>query len=126
MKLDTLRPSNLAVPLDITPAILASTHHRAIASGYHRNGGGIHDVILTFAGDLPTARGILAKRHTDYVVFCPNAPEAIRWAVHGPNGLASLLNKGEYPDFLSPVAIPGLKGLRVLQVRKDGIGAPAA
>ena len=49
-KLNALPPSNLAMPLDITPAIIASSHHRAIASGYHRNGGGIHDVIVIFAG----------------------------------------------------------------------------
>ena len=51
-KLDVLPGSNLAVPLDITPAILASSHHSAIASGYHRNDGGIHDVIA-MPGCLP-------------------------------------------------------------------------
>ena len=70
-KLNSLPTSNLAIPLDITPAILASTPHRAIASGYHRNNGGIHDVILLFAGKLATSREILARRHIDYVVFCP-------------------------------------------------------
>ena len=122
-KLDVLPASNLAVPLDITPAILASTHHRAIASGYHRNDGGIHDVIVTFAGGLPSARAIMAKRHIDYVVFCPGAAESIRWANRGPGGLASLLNSGEQPEWLQPVTIQGLKGLQVWRVRKDLLGA---
>lgn len=126
MKLDSLPASNLAVPLDITPAILASTHHRAIASGYHRNDGGIHDVIMTFAGDLATSKEIMAKRHIDYVVFCPNAPEAIRWGNIGRHGLAAMLNKGRSPDWLEPVSIPGLRGLRVWQVRKDRLGAAAS
>ncbi len=86
-KLNSLPTSNLAIPLDITPAILASTPHRAIASGYHRNNNGIHDVILLFAGKLATSREILARRHIDYVVFCPKAPELIRWAIHGPGDL---------------------------------------
>ena len=122
-KLDVLPPSNLAVPLDITPAILASTHHRAIASGYHRNDGGIHDVIVTFAGPLPAARAIIANRNIDYVVFCPGAAESIRWANHGPGGLASMLNAGRSPKWLDPVAVPGLKGLRVWRVRKELVAA---
>lgn len=118
-KLNTLPPSNLAAPLDITPAILASTPHRAIASGYHRNVSGIRDVILMFSGQLAQAREIIARRHIDYVVICPNAPESIRWAAHGPDGLAAMLNKGQAPDWLDPVRIPNLKGLRVWRVRKD-------
>lgn len=123
-KLDSLPPSNLAVPLDITPAILASTHHRAIASGYHRNDGGIHDVIVTFAGRLSQAREIMARRHIDYVVICPNAPEAIRWANVGPGGLAWMLDRNRAPEWLRPVSIAGLHGLKVWQVRKDKLAAP--
>jgi hypothetical protein len=125
-KLDYLPPSNLAVTLDITPAILASTPHRAIASGYHRNDSGIHDVIALFTGRPPQARAILAKRHIDYVVFCPNAPESLRWVNHGPGGLASMLNENRAPDWLQPVAVPGLTGLKVWRVRKDMVAAPAA
>lgn len=125
-KLDMLPASNLAVPLDITPAILASTHHHAIASGYHRNDSGIHDVIVTFAGRLDEAREIVARRHIDYVVICPNAPEAIRWANIGPGGLASMLDRNQSPEWLRPVSIPGLHGLRVWQVRKDKLAAPGA
>jgi hypothetical protein len=124
VKLDELPPSNLAIPLDITPAILASSHHRAIASGYHRNGGGIHDVIVTFAGPLPQARAVIAKRNIDYVVMCQGAAESIRWANRGPGGLASLLNDGRSPDWLEPVSIRGLKGLRVWRVRKDQVILP--
>jgi hypothetical protein len=124
-KLNALPPSNLATPLDIAPAILASTHHRAIASGYHRNNDGIHDVILLFAGKPATSRAILARRQVDYVVFCPNAPEAIRWANHGPGGLAEMLDANRTPAWLEPVAVPGLHGLRVWRVQKLAIAAPA-
>jgi len=125
-RLNSLPVSNLAVPLDITPMILASTPHRAIASGYHRNNSGIHDVILIFAGKLSTSREILARRHIDYVVFCPKAPESIRWAIHGPGGLADMLNSDRSPEWLERVNIPNLRGLTVWRVRKDLIGASAA
>jgi hypothetical protein len=118
-KLDALPPSNIAAPLDITPAVLASTSHRLIASGYHRNNDAIHDVILLFAGKPAVSREIMVRRKIDYVVFCPRAPEAIRWASRGPGGLAAMLNDGRAPEWLDPVAIPGLTGLRVLRVRKD-------
>jgi hypothetical protein len=124
-KLNALPPSNLAIPLDITPAILASTDHRAIASGYHRNDSGIRDVILLFAGDLGQAQHVIAARHIDYVVFCPNAPESIRWASHGPNGLAAMLNENRAPEWLEPVGVRGLKGLRVWRVRKDVVAGNA-
>jgi hypothetical protein len=125
-KLNSLPTSNLAVPLDITPAILASTPHRAIASGYHRNNSGIHDVILLFAGKPATSREILARRHIVYVVFCPKAPESIRWAIHGPGGLADMLNSGRAPQWLEPVRLPGLRGLTVWRVRKELLGTAAA
>jgi hypothetical protein len=118
-KLDTLPASNLAVPLDITPALLASSHHRAIASGYHRNNDGIHDVIVTFAGPLSSARQVIRKRDIDYVVMCRGAVESIRWGNCGPGGLASLLNEDRPPEWLAPVVIPGLKGLHVWRVRKS-------
>ena len=125
-KLDALPASNLAVPLDITPAILASSHHRAIASGYHRNDGGIHDVIVMFAGPLSSARQIIARRDIDYVVMCRGAVESLRWGNRGPGGLASLLNVDRPPEWLQPVAIPGLKGLHVWRVRKDMVAAKSA
>jgi hypothetical protein len=122
-KLNALPSSNLAIPLDITPAILASSHHRAIASGYHRNVSGIHDVIVIFAGQPDQARAILARRQIDYVVFCPNAPESIRWEMHGPGGLASMLNAGRAPEWLQPVDLQ-TRGLRIWRVRNEVPATP--
>ena len=117
-KLDSLPPSNLAAPLDITAAILANTHHRAIAGGYHRMSGAIRDVILLFMTSPGEASHILARRHSDYLVFCPHTPESVWWSRHGPNGLASMLNANRAPPWLEPVDL-GLQGLRVWRVRKD-------
>ncbi|HEX5257826.1 MAG TPA: hypothetical protein VFW35_03480 [Sphingomicrobium sp.] len=121
-KLASLPPSNLATPLDITPAILAGTPHRMIAGGYHRDNAGIHEVILLFIGSEGVARQILARRHIDYVVFCPNTPESIWWAHHGPDGLSAKLNANQVPAWLDPVDLH-LKSLRVWRVRKDLLAA---
>jgi hypothetical protein len=117
-KLDALPPTDLAAPLDITTAILASTHHRAIAGGYHRMPNAIRDVILLFMTSPDEARAILARRHIHYLVFCPHTPESVWWSRHGPNGLAARLNANRPPDWLEPVDLH-LRGLRVWKVRND-------
>jgi hypothetical protein len=123
--LDALPPSNLAVPLDITPAIIAMTPHRAIASGYHRNVSGIHDSIVLFTGQPAQQRAVLAKRNIDYIVFCPRTPETLWWASHNKTGLAGLLNANKPPTWLEPVKVPGLRALKVWRVRKDMLGVSA-
>jgi hypothetical protein len=125
-KLNSLPTSNLAVPMDITPAILASTPHSAIASGYHRNAAGIRDEILLFVQQPAQGRAIVARRHIDYVVFCPHTPESLWWARHGHHGLSALLNANRAPDWLEPVQIAGLRSLRVWRVRKDLPAPPKA
>ena len=121
-KLASLPTSDLATPLDITPAILAGTPHRMIAGGYHRNDAGIHDVIMLFMGSDTQAREIVARRHIDYVVFCPHTPESIWWAHHGPNGLSARLNAGQAPAWLAPVDLR-LHSLEVWRVVKDRLAA---
>jgi len=116
-KLDQLPITNLGAPLDITAAILANTHQRAIAGGYHRMPNAIRDVILLFMMPPDEGRRILARRHSEYLVFCPHTPESIWWSRHGPNGLAAMLNAGRAPDWLEPVDLH-LRGLRVWRVRK--------
>ena len=117
-KLDQLPVTNLGAPLDITAAILANTHQRAIAGGYHRMPDAIRDVILLFMMPPDEGRQILARRHSDYLVFCPHTPESIWWSRHGPNGLAAMLNAGRTPDWLEPVDLH-LRALRVWRVRKS-------
>ena len=124
-KLATLPPANLATPLDITPAILAGTPHRMIAGGYHRNGAGIRDVVMLFAGPTSGAREIVVRRRIDYVVFCPETPESLRWAHFGPNGLSAELNANRPPEWLEPVDFH-LHALRVWRVRKDRLGGAAS
>lgn len=117
-KLDALPTTDLGAPLDITAAILANTHQRAIAGGYHRMPEAIRDVILLFMTSPDEARRILARRHIRYLVFCPHTPESVWWSRHGPNGLAARLNAGRAPDWLEPVDLH-LRSLRVWRVRQS-------
>ncbi|MES2136483.1 MAG: hypothetical protein V4502_05420 [Pseudomonadota bacterium] len=122
-KLNALPPSILAVPLDITPAILVATAHKAVGSGHHRNVSGIRDMILLFVRTPDKASEILQRRHIDYVVFCPRTSETLWWAANGPNGLAAMLNDNKAPDWLEPARVPGLRALQVWRVRKERLAA---
>jgi hypothetical protein len=125
-EVDALRmlpTADIAAPLEIAPAILLETQHRAIASGHHRNAGGMRDVIELFVLPPQSGARILARRRSDYLVFCPGSPEAISYAHRGPNGLAAMLRSGHAPRWLEPVIIPGLHELRVWRVRKDLLAA---
>ena len=117
-KLDVLPVTDLGAPLDITAAILANTHQRAIAGGYHRMPDAIRDVILLYMMPPDQGREILARRHIEYLVFCPHTPESIWWSRHGPDGLAAMLNAGHAPAWLEPVDLH-LRALRVWRVRQS-------
>jgi hypothetical protein len=118
-KLRALPTGQIAAPLDITPAILVSTPHSAIASGHHRNITGMRDVIRMFMMKPDEGARISAARRIDYVVFCPGAVESIRYANRGPGGLSYLLRAGRPPQWLEPVRVPGLMALKVWRVRKE-------
>lgn len=122
-KLRALPKGQIAAPVEITPALLLSTGDKAVATGHHRNASGINDVLELFLYSPSQGAKILARRHVDYVVFCPNAPELIRFANRGPGGLAQMLQAGKAPAWLQPVEVPGLQGLKVWHVRQDLIAS---
>jgi hypothetical protein len=124
-RLGVLPAGLIAAPLDITPAIILLSPHKALASGHHRNREGMLDVIRLFLFSPDQGKEIIERRHADYVVFCPHAPESIRYSVHGPHGLAAMLETGRSPPWLEPVHIPGVTRLQVFRVRRDLTG-PAA
>jgi len=124
-KLRALPTGDIAAPVEITPAILLSTPDRAVASGHHRNASGINDVLELFLYPSKEGARIIARRNVDYVVFCMNAPESIRFANRGPGGLAAMLQAGKAPGWLEPVDVRGLEGLKVWHVRKDLVAIEA-
>ena len=124
-KLRQLPIGLIAAPLDITPAILIGTQDRALATGHHRNVTGMRDAIRLFVFPVREGAGVVARRRIDYIVFCPGAPEAIRYAYHDKDDLSAGLIAGKAPDWLEPINLPGLRGLQVWRVRKDLAAAEA-
>jgi hypothetical protein len=118
-KLRALPTGQIAAPVEITPALILSTSDRAVASGHHRNASGINDVLKLFLYPSKQGARIIVRRNVDYVVFCMNAPESIRFANRGPGGLAAMLQAGKAPEWLEPITVEGLNGLKVWRVRKD-------
>jgi hypothetical protein len=79
----------------------------------------MHDVIELFLSPPNDGVKIIARRQVDYLVFCPGAPESIRYSNRAPHGLAAALEAGKEPTWLEPVSLPGLRALKVWRVRKD-------
>ena len=110
-RLAALPTATLFAPLDITPAILATTPHRAIAGGYHRNAAAMHRVIATFLASPAAAHRTVAASGATYIVACPGANETELFKRFASNGLWARLERGEPVNWLRPVAIPGSRML---------------
>jgi hypothetical protein len=117
-KLNSLATGTFAAPLDITPDILVETSHRGVASGHHRGSEAMRDVIRLFLSSPDIGHQIVVQHHVDYVFICPGAPEMVRYAHRGPHGLAALLEANQPPEWLQPIDMEPVRGIRVWRVRK--------
>lgn len=102
-----LPPSTLFAPIDVTPALLAATPHRAIAGGYHRGAAAMDTVIHAFTAAPDTARTIVLASGADYLVACPGMNELDLYRFTAPQGLWARLERGERVAWLRPVAVKG-------------------
>ncbi|MHA6721487.1 hypothetical protein [Sphingomonas sp. RS2018] len=103
--LAALPAATLFAPLDIGPAILALTGHRAIGSGYHRNAGSIHVVLATFLAPPDRAKAVVLASGATYVVGCPGMNETEIYKSVAANGLWARLERGDRFAWLQPVQI---------------------
>lgn len=94
-------------PLDVSPLILVTTPHRAIASGYHRNASAIHAVLATFTGTPDQARSAVLASGATYVAACPGENETALYKREAPNGFWARLERGDRLPWLRRVVIPG-------------------
>jgi hypothetical protein len=111
-----LPKSELLVPLDIGPAILLDTPHGVVATGHHRAGPAMREVIDAFTGPLDQAHRIVARRGIAYVALCPDLNEPATYSSAAPAGLAAKLRDGHAPDWLTPVPMPTGVGFKVWRV----------
>lgn len=103
--LAALPAAKLFAPVDVTPQLLATTPHRAMAGGYHRNLAALHRTMATYMADPEIARRWVLESGADYLVGCPGTNETEMYKHFAPNGLWARLEKGERLDWLQPVQI---------------------
>lgn len=115
-----LPKSELLVPLDIGPALLLDTPHGVTATGHHRAGPAMREVIDAFTGSPQTARTIVERRGIAYVALCPDLNEPAVYYRAAPQGLAARLRDDQAPDWLEPVVMPAGVGFKIWRVRRAG------
>ncbi|KQN92591.1 hypothetical protein ASE95_07800 [Sphingomonas sp. Leaf231] len=105
--LGVLRPGIVFAPIDVTPALLVDTPHRAIAGGYHRGATAIGRVLTGFIAAPDQARGVILASGADYLAVCPGMPEMSTYRTIAPGGLWARLERGERIDWLRPLPVRG-------------------
>lgn len=103
-------------PIDVTPDLLANTHHRAVAGPYHRGADAIARVLEGYTSDPATARQIISDSDADYLIACPGLNETELYRREYPRGLWARLDRGEQFAWLEPIAIdPPAMAWRVIR-----------
>lgn len=115
-RLDGLPKSLFLTPMDEAPAVIVGSHHMAVASGYHRNVGVMHDVFAIWMSDEASARRLIAAHGATHLFFCPGDAEMRITTRAAPHGFAARLIAGAPPAWLRPVAVPGLVAGRVYAI----------
>ncbi|WP_277982114.1 hypothetical protein [Sphingomonas phyllosphaerae] len=105
--LAALPPGTVFAPLDVTPELLVSTRHRAIAGGYHRGARAMERVLLGFTLPPDRARVIVTASGADYLIACPGLPELAQYRAAAPDGLWARLERGERVAWLMPLRVRG-------------------
>jgi hypothetical protein len=101
-----LAPATIFTFVDLSPRLIALTHHSAIAGPYHRNGPAILDVHHFFRGSAGEAEQIIRKHNARYVLICPNSSESTIYKAEKPKGFYAQLAKGIVPGWLKRVTLP--------------------
>ena len=100
--------------LDFGPFILLGTPHQVVATGHHRAAPAMHDLLAAFLAAPADARALIARRHVDYVLICPDLVETRMYQDRAPGGLAAQLLAGKSIDWLEPVALGAEGGVMKL------------
>lgn len=94
---------DMLVPLDIGSSLLLDTPHSVVATGHHRGGRAMREVVDAFTGSAEAAKVTVLRRGIDYVGFCPGLDEPGMYYRTAPRGFAAQLRDGHAPAWLTPV-----------------------
>jgi len=113
-----LLKGRVMAPIDLGPAILATTAHDVFAGPYHRNNDGNSAMLKLMLAPPLVAHQMLSDRQVDYVVVCRAAPN---WNIikRAPDGLEALLARGDVPEFLEPIDIGSATRISAWRLRRD-------
>jgi hypothetical protein len=92
--------------IDLAPRLITVTHHDSVTGPYHRNGDQIADVMNAFRGDADQAHRIISKYHSTYLLTCPKSSTTTIFMSEAPKGFYGQLERGQVPNWLTPVALP--------------------
>ena len=118
-KLNSVAPAKVFAHLDISPDVLAYSHHSVVASGHHRSEQAMRTVIAAFISQPDVAYEMILETKSDYLVACVDLREMSLYAQSGgQDSLAALLIRGDTPVWLKPVPISAAGNLRFWQIVK--------
>jgi multisubunit Na+/H+ antiporter MnhB subunit len=103
--------------VDLSPRLIALSHHSAIAGPYHRNGEAILDVNHAFRGTADEARLIIKKHTATLLLTCPGSSVSTIYAAETPRGFYVQLSKGQVPSWLEPVTLPPTSPFKLWRVK---------
>lgn len=103
--------------VDVSPRLIATTHHKAYAGGYHRLEWPLHQTIAAFTGSPDQAQAIVCGGAFDYLLFAPNSNESRVYQRAAPDGFAAQLLAGHAPHWLDPVKLP-TRDLDLYRIRR--------
>jgi|KBSSwiStaDraftv2_1062776.scaffolds.fasta_scaffold00104_14 hypothetical protein len=104
--------------IDLAPRLITVTHHDSITGPYHRNGQQIADVMNAFRGNADQARVLIGKYQSDYLLTCPNSSTTTIFMSEAPKGFYAQLQRGEVPDWLTPIPLPAKSPFKIWKVAR--------
>ncbi|HEU5483091.1 MAG TPA: AcrB/AcrD/AcrF family protein [Sphingomicrobium sp.] len=104
--------------VDYAPRLITLTHHDSVMGPYHRNGEQIADAMKAFRGSADDARRIFAKYGSDYLLTCPNSSTTTIFMAETPKGFYGQLSRGQVPDWLTPVPLPGNSPFKMWKIAR--------
>ncbi|MPT46848.1 MAG: hypothetical protein E2598_00315 [Sphingobium sp.] len=103
--LNALPPATIFTLVDLSPRLIATTHHSAIAGPYHRNEKAILDIHHAFDGNADNFRAIARRHGARYFLICPDFPEGTVYRSRSPNGFYAHAERGDVPPWMHQILL---------------------
>ncbi|MCM2291715.1 hypothetical protein NAC44_05155 [Allorhizobium sp. BGMRC 0089] len=118
-ELADLPATTVSAPSGLGTAILRFTHHRVLAAPYHRDQAGLLTQLHIGLATPKDAHAFLAGAKVGILAFCANDLETKLLMRTKPDGLYAMLDKGDVPDFLTPLPPSPQSGLILYRVQPE-------